>query len=239
MFRIISKVLLASAAVTTLALSLAAPAVGATASTATTTTNQACVDGTVRANFAVTWIATDNVSVKTVNNKLLCADVTVFFSSYVLPDNYNGQGFVGNPTASPQTHFDSTSAVLKKGTNGATNLKIKIPEACKGMQVDLYYAPQITTVTSKGHGNQYISGKILSKTQETCTPVTPEEPPVIPEVPVPEAETPPTQPPVVVVPVETPVELPHTGTSFSTPLIASAIVSVAGYAAAYAFSKRR
>lgn len=237
MFRFIPKVLVSCAAVSAIVMSFAAPVASAHAST------NACVDGSQRANFAVTWNSTDSVSVKTVNDKLLCADTTLYFSSYTLPDNYNGQGFSNNPTASPQEIFDSMHAVLKQGTTGVTDFTVKIPEACKGMQIDLYYGPEITHVTAAGHGVQYITGKILSKTQETCTPVTPEEPPVVvpPVVPPVEAETPPTEPPVVTVtpPVQLPTELPHTGTNFAAPLAISAIVSVAGYAAAMAVSKRR
>ena len=233
MFRIFSKVALATAAVTALTMSFAAPMVSAHGATA-----QNCVDGNKRSNFAVTWNSTDSVTVKTVGDKLLCEDTTLWFSSYTLPDNYNGKGFSNNPTASPQTIFDSTSKVLAKGTNGATTFKVNIPEACKGMQIDLYYGPEITYVTAAGHGNQYITGKILSKTQETCTPVTPEEPPVVPEVPTPEAETPPTEPPVVVVTPQV-TELPKTGAGLNTVVAATVIATAAGYAVAQAASKRQ
>jgi hypothetical protein len=233
MFRIISKVLLATAAITAVSMSLAAPMVSAHGSN-----NQTCVDGNKRSNFAVTWNSTDSVTVKTVGDKLLCEDTTLWFSSYTLPDNYNGKGFSNNPTASPQTIFDSASKVLAKGTNGATTFKVNIPEACKGMQIDLYYGPEITFVTAAGHGNQYITGKILSKTQETCTPITPEEPPVIPEVPVPEAETPPTEPPVVVVTPQV-TELPKTGAGLNAVVAATIIATAAGYAVAQAASKRQ
>jgi len=236
MFRIIPKVFVSIAAISAITMSVFAPSVSAHASS-----SQTCANGLQRSNFAVTWNAVDSVSVKTANSKLLCDDVTLWFSSYTLPDNYNGQGFSNNPTASPQTIFDSMSAVLKKGTNGATDFKVKIPEACKGMQIDLYYGPEITHVTAAGHGNQYITGKIMSKTVDECTPVTPEEPPVVvpPVVPPVEAETPPTPAPVVTVPQTQPVELPHTGANWVTPVALSAIVSVAGYAAAQAASKRR
>ncbi|HYH75452.1 MAG TPA: hypothetical protein VD735_05840 [Candidatus Saccharimonadales bacterium] len=201
--------------------------------------NNACVDGNNRGNLTAKWNAADSITFSTANGKLLCNDVTVFFSSYTLPDNYNGNGFTNNPTATPQDIFDSASTVMKKGTTGATTLKIDLPEACKHMQVDLYYAPEIKLVTAAGHGNQYITGKIIEKTEDTCTPVTPEEPPVVvpPVVPPVEAQTPPTPAPVVTTPA--PVELPHTGISTAAAIVMSAVAGTAAYAVAYATSKRQ
>lgn len=207
--------------------------------TANATNNQTnCVDGTVRSNLAVTWINSGSVTVGTVDNKPLCNDTTVYFSSYTAPDNYNGKGFSNNPTASPQSIFDSTSVVLKKDATTPVAMKVSLPEACKNMQVDVYYGPEITTVTEKGHGGQYISGKILLKTQNECTPVTPETPaPVTPVTPV-EAQTPPTPAPEVTVILAAAVELPRTGLGIDA-LIAGSALSVATYGAAYLGSKRR
>jgi hypothetical protein len=198
-----------------------------------------CVDGNVRSNLSVTWKNNGSVTVGTVNNKPLCNDTTLYFSSYTMPDNYNGQGFNNNPTATPQSIFDSTSVVLKKGTVVPTAMKIAIPEACKNIQVDVYYGPKITTVTEKGHGNQYITGKMLTKTEKTCAPVTPEKPvtPVTPVTPV-EAQTPPTPTPQVTVTPPVVYELPRTGAGVSM-IAAGSALSAATYAAAYVGTKRR
>lgn len=204
-------------------------------------TNQAtCVDGSVRSNLAVTWNSSDNVTVDTVGNKPLCTDTTIYFSSYTMPDNYNGKAFSNNPTASPQAIFDTTSTVLTKGATKPVTMSIKLPEACKNVQVDTYYGPEITTVTAAGHGSQYITGKILPKTVDTCAPVTSETPPVTPPVvPTPEAQTPPTPAPEVVVTPQAPAELPHTGSSTAAIVATSAALSVMTYAGVLVASKRR
>jgi hypothetical protein len=216
---------------------------GVVSATAATT----CVDGSKRANLSVAWNAANNVTVSTVANKPLCADTTIFFSSYTMPDNYNGQGFsMANETAWPQAVFNSTSTVLKKDAKGGANLKITLPENCKNIQVDVYYAPEVKIVTSAGHGNQYISGKIIAKTQNTCAPAPTPTPKPTPVVPVPEAQTPATPLPQVTLPAATPAtpqpmptELPKTGTNLAQPLSISAAVAATGYAVSYAFSKRK
>jgi len=216
--------------------------VALTASPAAHATNNQtnCVDGNVRSNLAVTWKSNSSVTVGTVNNKPLCNDTTVFFSSYTMPDSYNGLPFNNNKTASPQTIFDSTTVVLKKGATAPVAMKIDLPKACKHVQVDVYHGPKITTVTERGHGDQYISGKILVKTEKECVTVTPETPvkPVTPVPPV-EAQTPPTPAPVVTV-VETPAavtELPRTGAGVSI-IAAGSLLSAATYAAVYVGTKR-
>jgi hypothetical protein len=205
---------------------IASPAANATES------QTSCVDGNVRSNLAVTWKNNSNVTVGTVNNKPLCKDTTVFFSSYTMPDNYNGKKFGNNPTAIPQAVFDSTSVVLKKGATAPVAMKIDLPKACKNTQVDVYYGPEVTTVTEGGHAGQYISGKILVKTETECVPVTP----VTPVTPV-EAQTPPTPAAEVIVTPPVAVELPRTGVSLNA-LIAGSALSVATYAAVYVGTKR-
>lgn len=191
--------------------------------TAAATTQSTCVDGTKRSNLSVTWNANDSVTVKTVGDKALCADTKLYFSSYTMPDNYDGTGF-GGPTSYPQQLLKTETAVLKAGTNGKTTMTVKIPESCKNMQIDLYYGPEITVVTAAGHGAQYISGKVLSKTTSTCAVV----PPVVPQE---EAQTPATPAPVVVVaaPVTT---LPSTGMGAGMVLALAGTMVVAGTAAA-------
>jgi hypothetical protein len=199
-----------------------------------------CVDGSKRSNLSVTWNTAGNVTVGTVGNKPLCADTTLYFSSYTMPDNYNGGVFANNPTASPQTVFDSTSTILKKGQTAPVQLTIDLPEACKNIQVDVYYAPEITNVGPAGHGTQYITGKIIKKTVDTCEPTTPEVPEE-PEVPVPEAQEPETPAPEVkvtppAVPAA-PAELPKTGPE--TALLGGVGITSLGYAGYTAFRSRR
>ncbi len=211
-----------------------AMAISATAvvSADTVATNAACVDGTKRSNLSVTWNSNSSVTVKTIGDKLLCADTKLYFSSYTMPDNYDGTGF-GGPTSYPQQLFKTETTVLKAGTTGKTTLNVAIPEACKNMQIDLYYGPEITTVTAAGHGVQYISGKVLSKTADSC------EVPVTPVVPTPEAQTPATPAPevTVVAPAQT---LSNTGTNTGVIAALAAGAVVAGTAAAeFAFARVR
>ena len=196
----------------------------------------ACVDGNVNSNLSVTWKSNSSVTVGTVNNKPLCKDTTVFFSSYTMPDNYNGKPFRGNATAVPQAVSSSTSVVLKAGATAPVAMKVSLPKACKNTQVDVYHGPKVSTVKAEGH-TKYISGKILVKTEMECTPTTPVTP-VTPAPPA-EAETPATPTPTVVV-TPTPAavaELPQTGLGLNT-LIAGSILSAATYAAVYVSTKR-
>lgn len=225
---ILSKSIVALAVVTGF-VTAAAPSAHATNQSST------CVDGSVRSNLTVAWNSNSNVTVGTKGDKPLCNDVNIFFSSYTMPDNYNGQPFTGNPTANPQTIFDNSSIVMKKGESKKVTLTIKLPESCKNIQVDVYYAPKIEVVGPKGHANQYISGKIIKKTVDTCTP---ETPPTTPEVPTPEAQTPETPAPEVTVP-ETVTEMPKTGMEVSATAVIGTVLSGATYAGLYIRNKRR
>lgn len=172
----------------------------------TSTPTETCVDGSVKDNLVVTWQADDTVSVHTVDYAPLCSDVTVYFSSYILPANYNGQGFGGNPTSYPQNIYSSVSGVLSAGTDGSQTLGLNLPDSCNNTQVDVYYAPELTIIGAAGHSNQYISGYIIPSTgtcKPTCPPTVPKKhcPPVkkhcppCPSTP-PCPTTPPEQPPV-------------------------------------------
>lgn len=193
-------------------------------SASATSSSTNCVDGKKHSNLVVTWKSNKEVTVGTVSNKPLCEDVNIHFSSYTMPDNYNGKPFSNNPTATPQTIFDDAATTLKKGATKPTSLAINLPEACKNIQVDVYYAPKMEIVSKAGHGNQYLSGKIISKTTDTCTP----EVPVTPEVPTPEAQEPKTPKPVVVVPV-TPAELPATGATDLNLLLTASVLALGTY----------
>ena len=224
----IKNVLVAGAFALTLSTIAAVAPAGATANSAS------CVDGKNRSNLVVTWISNSEVTVGTVNNKPLCNDTDLFFSSYTMPDNYNGKPFNDNPTATPQTIFGNTAVALKKDSVKPVKATIKLPEACKNIQVDVYYAPKIETVSKAGHGSQYISGKIISKTNDACTP----DVPVTPVVPTAEAQTPETPKPVVVIPT-TPTELPKTGNSIVNTIAVGAFLSVSTYMAVLLASKRQ
>ncbi|MEO5950347.1 MAG: hypothetical protein ABIQ04_02770 [Candidatus Saccharimonadales bacterium] len=213
------------------AVTLSAPSVGATS-------NVACIDGTLSSNLKVTWKSNNSVSVTTVGSKPLCADTTLFFSSYTAPDSYNGKGFA-DPSATPQTVFNSTSIVLKKDSIPSVNLSITLPEACKNKQVDVYYAPEVKNVNVKGHGAQFISGYLITKSVSECIPTAPPVTPVTPTTPiVPVSNPTPITPIITPVMPELPAELPKTGGSVNTTVAIATILSAITYAATYAFIKR-
>jgi len=200
------------------ALTSPAPVVNAT---------EACIDGNARSSWDATWKGNDTITVTP--KKALCKDTNVNFSSYVMPDDYNGEPFSNNPTATPQTIFGHADAVAKKGSTTPITLSIKLPETCKNMQIDAYWGEKVSNVTPKGHGT-VISAKIIEKTSEACAPVTPETPAtpvVVPETPVtPEAPA-----------VETPAVLPSTGPAESIMQLVGA-TSLVGTSIAYIRSRR-
>ncbi|HEU4966467.1 MAG TPA: hypothetical protein VFT53_03215 [Candidatus Saccharimonadales bacterium] len=140
----------------------------AVSTTSCTEPVEGCVDGYVRSNLQFTWSQTGVVTISTVNNAPLCADVTVDFSSYSLPGTYDGSG-VFDDSAVPQQLFANTEAVLKQGTTGSQTLTVSVPNACTDYQLDLYYAPEVTTVSYGGQGAQLIYGKIYLHTATTCS----------------------------------------------------------------------
>lgn len=223
------KTSIISAIAITGVLTITTPSAGAT-------DRSSCIDGTIRSNLKVTWVSSKSVLVGTVGDKPLCEDLPIYFSSYTMPDNYNGKPFQNNPTASPQAIFDNTTVILKKDEIKSSAMTITLPEACKNTQVDVYYGPKIETVTAKGHGSQYISGKILNKTQETCKSTVPVTP-AAPETPAPEAQTPETPAPVVIIPTA-PAELPKTGGAVLGMTMLGSILAVTTYAVAFVTSKR-
>jgi hypothetical protein len=138
-----------------------------------------CVDGTNQQNLTVSWTSPNQVTVQTVTDAPLCSNVTVEFSSYIMPSTYNGQGFyltydmnnpannVANPTAYPQTLFANQSATLAAGTDGLTTLTVNLPSSCNNTQVDIYYAPELTTIGDTGNGTANIASAIYPATG-TC-----------------------------------------------------------------------
>lgn len=130
-----------------------------------------CVDGSqghFSNAFSYEWINNHQIKV-TKKSVTLCAAVTLYFSSYSMPNSWDGGGF--NASAAPQTKygnsdshtFDTTSAQGEVAT-----LTVTLPGPCVNTQVDLYYAPEINTVNyPQGHGAQYITHKFIKR--QACT----------------------------------------------------------------------
>jgi len=129
---------------------------------------EGCVEGYTRGNLTYTWSRNGSVTVATKDGKPLCDDVTVYFAAYTLPKTYDESGIFDDSSV-PQQLFSSTSAVLGQGTDGNTTLTTKVPDACTDYQLDLYYAPEITSVSYPGHGAQLIYGDIYLHTTTDCT----------------------------------------------------------------------
>lgn len=216
-----------------------------------------CIDGRIQQNLTYEY-ETDRaagysaVYVKTVNDMPLCDDIDLFFSSYTMPDNYDGNGFFGNPTAFPQHVFSSVGLTLEKGSNAGSVFLIELPDLCKNVQTDLYYGPEITTVGPEGHGTQNIDSQVYlaeGKCDEggnggVTPPVEPPVTPTTPEVTTPEVVTPgrgeagaETTP---VVAAEMPTMLPETGTvNPFMGLVYAAILGFLTYLGLYALLPRK
>jgi LPXTG-motif cell wall-anchored protein len=103
----------------------------------------------------------------------LCADV--YLTAYTVPDTWVGPQF--DETAVPQTIFGESDKVTVTGYETAA-LKVAMPD-CGAVQIDLYTAPEITSVpTTAGHSGQLIKGSIFrfvdsSGQPVTCQPTTP------------------------------------------------------------------
>jgi LPXTG-motif cell wall-anchored protein len=147
-------------------------------------------------------------TVRAKSGQNLCADV--FLSAYTVPDTWVGPQF--DKTALPQQLFGHSDRATVKGYETAT-LKIALPD-CGGVQVDLYTAPEITTVTSTaGHRGQLIKGAIFRFVDSagipvTCQPGTPTPTPTTSSPSVPETTTPPAPTPSETTGSPTPSETP-------------------------------
>src|SRR4051812_33648693 len=135
--KVLSKAILAVAVMASVAI---VPSYAAHATTPT------CVDGTIKSNLSATLVDRNTVTVGTKDQKPLCDDVTLYFSSYSLPSTYNGEKFKDNPTAIPQSLFHTTVVTLPKGMTETKTVTVTTPEACKPTQVDLYYGPEVTAI---------------------------------------------------------------------------------------------
>lgn len=173
---------------------------------ATHATSTDCASATDRSNIVYTWNSNSEITVTL--KKPVCTDLSLYFSSYEMPDTWDQKGF--NSTAVPQTWKASDGVVFKANEAVSTKtMTVKLPDACKNAQIDLYFGPEITNLPNTGHGAQYISHKFQTMTGECETPVVPVTP-VTPETPT------------------TPPELPHTG-----PVSLIAILAPSAAALAY------
>jgi hypothetical protein len=143
-----------------------------------------CIDGSISDNLIVEFITKNTVTITVKDNQMLCDNVDVYVSSYVMPANYNGNPFAGNPTAYPQTIFDSVKVTLSAQTAINETVTINLPDDCNNIQLDVYYAPEITTVGPEGHGEANIASMVYDASNE-CevvpgkggeTPTEPEQP---------------------------------------------------------------
>ena len=136
-----------------------------------------CIDAKNAQNVVFTWArnadgseSSNEIQVSLKDNRPACETTKIYLSSYTMPDTWDGAGF--NPSASPQTLFDSDSLTFYQNPvlSLTYKLKVKLPGPCKNAQVDLYYAPELKTVTyPTGHGTQNIIAKFV-KRPESCVP---------------------------------------------------------------------
>jgi len=223
----------------------------------------ACVDGYLHDNLFARYINSNTVSVSTKNGALLCDNVELYLSSYVMPRNYDGNGFAGNATAYPQTLSESVKITLPARTTGEGTYRVNFPD-CENVQFDLYYAPEIKTVGENGHGTQNILSNIVLRDDKRCDGDVVVTPPTEPTTPTPEPTTPevtptPQQPTVPTTgngnasgemikkskPVSSPApagvtELPHTGASGTMPvMLIGMLLAVLVYGATYFAQPKR
>lgn len=130
-----------------------------------------CVTGSKYTDFTGYVTGKDTLTVHTKDNIKLCNDVNVHFASFVIHNDYNGEGFSKNPTALPQTQYYIRTVTLKKGTTGLTTVKVQIPDECTNYQIDAYIGPVQTEIkTSEGFiGTNAITSKLYQKTKDDCS----------------------------------------------------------------------
>jgi hypothetical protein len=211
------------------ALGIFTPKAGATAmQPVTQSSNTTCIDGSKVANLDFSSDKLGVVTVFTVNDQPLCDDVTVYLSSYSLPATYDNSGAF-NDSALPQRLYSSSSAVLSKGTSGGETITVDVPDACVPYQLDLYYGPEVTSVTATSdHGSQLIYGNIIKATETNCAGGKGAGP----------AETTPTAPEVAATPVA--ATLSDTGTQSGLVSIIAGVLLVGAMAARFVrFSRKQ
>lgn len=214
-------------------------------------------------------LSENSYSVSITQGKPLCDDVDFYLSSYELPATYDKSGEF-NQSASPQAHYESDTVNAAAGSTGLapTVLNVGVPTSCNSYQVDLYFGPQVTTVTyeNQGHGEQNIEGIIYNAGADCGQTTNPgqgggETPPATPPMTQPEAPAPgtgqtpeaPAEKTVVApatapapakaaaAPVTTPAEIPSTGPASAGPLgtIITVLAMATAYGAAYGLQRRQ
>lgn len=208
---------------------LAAAAIGITSlittasATATTGSASTCVDGTVRSNIKYVWDGHDTITVSTKDGKAVCKDTTLFFSAYVMPDTWDGDGF--NETAVPQTLHKSVSVTFKAGeAKPSKKLVVPMPHECKNVQTDLYLAPEQTQVTWTDRiGDRLIAAKHLAGMGE-CQRETPFRD-------APKKEEPKQE--ILSTTAPAPAEIAKTGMAATLSAISAAVTAAGAYVAVY------
>lgn len=173
--------------------------VPASAATATPSAEASCTSVGSRPAVTASWSGVDTVTVGLTGAITPCTDVTVVLSSYAMPTTWDGKGW--NATAYPQSLFSSTSITFPAGSPAVAQTRsVSLPDSCTNAQVDLYYAPVVTSVGAGGHGGQYISSRL--RKAGACVPIVPTATPT---------------PTVTPTPEPTPTVTPTTPTTSATP----------------------
>ncbi len=73
-----------------------------------------CVDGHTQQNVIVNFVNKNTVQIGSKDNKTFCEDEDIYFSSYIMPANYDGNGFANNNTAYPQAMYSGTHTLFKR-----------------------------------------------------------------------------------------------------------------------------
>lgn len=151
-----------------------------------TTEPATCVDGTDASNLSVVWNNNSQITINTKSNLPLCNDLTLYYSTYRMPSNYDNQGFsVANTTSYPQTMLQSYELNLAAGTYGLWIKNVPLPDYCYNTQADIYYGPEVTAIggdalgyhadgtpisSGVGHGAQNIKSVVFLKDPGQCVP---------------------------------------------------------------------
>ncbi len=143
-------------------------------------------DTATAAKLNVVWKNDGQIVIATKSGLPLCQSLDLYYSTYRMPDNYNGAGFsLDNTTSYPQQGIAFFRFTLLAGSYGSWLENVPTPDYCSNVQADLYYGPQITNVGGnglgyhadgtpisygEGHGDQYIAGVIFAKDSTKCAP---------------------------------------------------------------------
>lgn len=139
--------------------------------TSSTAEAASCTTGSKYTDFTGYVTGKDTLTIRTKDNLKLCNDVDVHFASFVIHNDYNGEGFSKNPTALPQTQYYIKTVTLKKGTTGDKTVTVDIPDECTNYQIDAYIGKIQTEIkTSEGFiGTNAITSKLYQKTKDDCS----------------------------------------------------------------------